>query len=316
MTVAVPGEAGTELESFGDDIGLEDMDASDLVIPRIRIVHTEGMFEDSLTGEKFPELRCILLGVVKQRIMWHATVDDGDLPMCKSPDFEHGFPLTISDKQPKDKMFPWAKSNFKPEAFPPADGINGLVTLPCNSCVFQEWDRGDWKVPPCAEQHTFPLFYTTDDGLSWSPGLFTVQKTGIKPSRTYLSSFASAKRPTFTVETKITLGMNTRGSVTYSVPKFVKAGESDRTQWKEFQDTYRRIRALIRQAPRNAEGDDDAPVESSNENTAPVAAAPPAATAPPVPPAVATPVATAPVAAPPAAAVPAVPSADDDDMPF
>jgi hypothetical protein len=305
VTVATQG--GSEVAPYEDNIGLEDVDQSDLTIPRIRIIHKEGKFQDNLTNTVMDELDCILLGVVKQRVMFHKDVDESDRPMCKSPDFQQGFP-NESEEQPKNKRFPWAKSNFNRDDF--AQGDNRIV-LPCKSCIFAQWDKGDWKQPPCAEQHTYILYYTPDGGESWSPGLFTVQKSGIKPSRTYLSGFANQNKALFTVRTRVTLKVGQRAQVIYSVPTFIKGAESDRDRWDEFANTYRTVRDVIRQPPRSAEDYDDdgvveapasdaAPAETRNQN-APAPTAQPATPAP---------------ASEPAPAATSQASADAADMPF
>lgn len=300
MTVE-PRPEGGALADPNDytDIGLEDVGVGDVVIPRLGIVHDEGLLKNNLSGENYDKLTVILLGLVKQRVMWDEEVGvAGSRPLCKSPDFDNGFP-NLADDVPKDKRFDWDQSNFSPEDFPPEKGLNGMVTLPCAQCIFKEWDKQGWKQPPCAEQHTYPLLYTTDEGESWSPALFTTQKTGIKPSRQYISSFAQTKTPMFTVFTELSLTLQSRGTVRYSIPSFKKKGLTERENWAEYGNQYRSIREFIRQAPRRQD-DEEEPAASSNENTPPPAATPaaePAATAAP------------------AASTPAAP-AGDDDLPF
>ena len=324
MTVAPHSGTGAVTGYDPDEnIGLEDVGVGDVVMPRLQIVHDGAMFRDSQSKQEFPSLEVILLGLIKQRTMWHPEVDDGDKPMCKSTDFEHGFP-NVSDETKKDKRFPWDKSNFDPANFAPDPNFNNLITLPCNSCIFKEWDKGDWKTPPCAEQHTYALLYNStpdaasDEDKTWQPALVSFQKTGIKPSRTYLSAFASSRQPLFTVFTTLSLSQQSRGQVKYSVPVFRKGGPTDRNAWGEFADQYRQVRDYVRQPPRN---EDDEYVESSvaapssNENVAPAAApAQPASPAPAAQPAAA-PAAAAP-AAPAQAAAPAAPAPAGDDLPF
>ncbi|HEY6021871.1 MAG TPA: hypothetical protein VIY48_19005 [Candidatus Paceibacterota bacterium] len=310
MTVA-PREPGGTVAGYEPTIGLEDVGVGDLILPRIQIVHDEGLFRDNLSQSTYESLDVILLGMVKQRIMWAADVDDGDKPMCKSPDFEHGFP-NVSDETPKDKRFPWENSNFDPSDYPAHEGINGLVTLPCSACVFKEWGKNRGDTPPCAEQHTYPLLYNINSGeegveAAWAPALFTTQKTGIKPSRSYISAFANARQAMFTVFTRLSLTRQSRGSVKYSVPRFQRLGATDEDMWPGYGDQFMQIRTYIRQAPRPA--DDWEPGEVAEENThVPAAATPPAA-------------APAPAAA--AKAAPAAPEAGpgtggtpDDELPF
>lgn len=335
MTVDTTG--GGSVVPYDEDlanVGLEDIGVGDVVIPRLQIDHVNGLFRDNLSKSEFKTLKVVLLGLVKQRVMFYDDLEDGDKPQCKSPDFEHGFPnMNLDGKSRKETHFPWAKANFDPANFQAEQGLNGLVTLPCSTCVFKEWDKGDWKNPPCAEQHTYPLLYSPDEGESWVPALFTVQKTGIKPSRTYISSFAQSKTPTFTVHTELSLQQFSRGTVTYAVPIFRRQEPTDRNSWGEYAAQYRSIRDFIRQPPRRQDEEDAPAAPESNVNEAPSSAAMPDSTpapaapaapaAPPAPPAqpaapatpAPAPAAAQPVpAAAPAAAAPA--ASDDDELPF
>lgn len=329
MTVA-PHEGSAVGEytgpSMGGVEGLEDVDASDIILPRLQLVHKEAKFRDNLSKVEYPELKLIILGLIKQRIFWHDDTEDGDKPLCKSPDHEHGFPA-VSDDLPKDKRFPWEKGNFRPEDYPPggATSMNGLVTLPCQACIFKEWDKNGWKVPPCAEQHTYAVLYLTNpndpvEDHRYTPALITFQKTGIKPSKNYISSFMQAGQPMFTVYTTVTLNALSRGAVDYAVPSFKKGDPTDRDMWAGYGTQFRTIREFVRQPPRSQDDDEDfTSTPASNENTAPAAPPAPAAAAPPAP-------AAAPPQAPPAAAPsapvapPAAPAApggtDDSDLPF
>jgi hypothetical protein len=330
MTVATTGDGGAVVpydpDQFGD-VGLEDVGVSDVVIPRLRIVHDEAVFEDNLSKAKFDTLKVILLGLVKQRIFWHDEVDDGDVPVCKSPDFEHGFP-NLDEQTKPDKRFPIAKSNFNLADFPAGgpNSIGGHVTLPCSTCIFKEWEKGDWKVPPCTEQHTFPLLYTPDDGETWTPALLSLQKTGIKPSRQYISSFAQSKTPMFTVFTELKLTPQSRGNVKYAVPTLKRLEQTEKDLWGHYADQYRGIRDFVRQPPRRDEDEAEGAAAVPTEAPAASAAAPatdtaaaaggtatatPATEASPAPAAATT--AQAPASSSPEAAAPA---ADADELPF
>ena len=322
MTVATGSAA--ELASQGwDDTGLEDVDASDLSIPRLQIVHSEGVFKNNLTNEEFSEGEFIILGLVKQRVMWPDEVDEGTggKPLCKSPDHKTGF-ANVDMSLPADKRFPWATSNFPgPEKFP-AHGDN-MVKLPCASCKFKDWNSdGKNSKPPCSEQWTLPVQYRAAGTEAWSPALLTLQRSGLKPAKSYITSFAASKTPAFTVITRIGLNTQKRGAVTYSTPTFRKVSESDPEQWLDHSASFRQIKEFITAEPRLAEEDDDAgqTTESSNgdpwENTeAPVEAAvtPPAQEKPAPPAAPKAP--AAPPATAPAAATASAPK-DDDDLPF
>lgn len=268
MTVATTSGGATAPWSSEDlgDLGMEDIKASELTIPRLELVHDQAAFRDRNSKAEFETLNCIILGVVKQRIMWDKEVDDGDQPQCKSPSFEVGFPQMRTDI-PKEKQFPWASSNFNPADFPPGD--DGLVRLPCEKCVFQEWNVQGWKNPPCAEQFTFPLLYDTGDG-DFSPAILTLQRSAAKACKQYITSFKNARQPMFTVNTQLTLTLQSRGKVKYSTPNFKRLGPTDNTLWSQYADDYRSIREFLRQDPRPRDedgGTTSRPVASATKAT-------------------------------------------------
>lgn len=321
MTVATSGTGG-DLAGYdpNENLGFEDVDQSDIVIPRLTIVHTEGVFKDSLSGAEYATLDVVMLGQVKQRIMWAADTDDGDRPLCKSPDHENGFP-SVSEEIPLSKRFPFKSSGLKMADFPAAQGMNGLVTLPCSSCQHKEWENplAPQKKPMCDEQFTFPIMYDPDGDGTWVTALFSVQRTGIKPAKAYVSTYHQRKTPMFRNVTKLSLNMQTKGTVTYCIPRFAQGPETDRAQWDEFANQLRSARELIRMPPENF---DEEPTDGDNENVAP-----PVATTPSKP--VARPAKAAPAPAPASAPAPVVHSPapvaapvededddGDDDLPF
>jgi hypothetical protein len=238
---------GAPANQWGDfgNVGLEDIGAGDISMPRIQILHDEGKFKDSATGETFgPKARFVLLGLVKQRIMWDTEVDNGDHPQCKSPDFKVGFPQLRTDI-PARKQFPWAKSNFDPKDYAPGD--DGLIRLPCDVCVFKEWGK-DKEKPPCSEQLTYACYYENASG-DLMPGLISFQRASIKAARTYAGTFAAAKRPLFTAWTIIELHLNSRGKVTYSTPTFSKDENTDPSQWNGWGETTTQMREWLQAAP-------------------------------------------------------------------
>src|SRR6478736_1298857 len=103
MTTAPGTDVGQWVEDE-DDLGLEDIGAGDVIIPRLSIDHKTAEFKDNLSGWRSNTLTVVLLGMVKQRILWHDPVEDGDKPLCKSPDYLHGFPNQRTDL-PADKRF-------------------------------------------------------------------------------------------------------------------------------------------------------------------------------------------------------------------
>jgi hypothetical protein len=239
-----------------DDYGLEDFGTEDFVMPRLNIKHGDAVFVDNLTGQEYPEMTVVLLGLIKQRILWDADVDEGERPLCKSYDFNHG--------RPEVERFPYKVSGFDKGA------VSAEGTLPCSSCQLKEWGSHPQRETPwCSEQHTFPLLMEVAGG--YAPAILTLQRSGIKPSRAYLSAFARTKTPLFTVKTKLALTAQKRGSVNYAVPTFVKQDDTDENEWQGFAAQYRSIREFITTPP--------APKVEEDEPAASVPASPAAAAA-------------------------------------
>lgn len=246
--------------------GLEDFKPSDAVLPRIKIVQAEGLWEDNLSGAQMEVLRLVILGLVKQRVLFHHNVDEGDVPMCKSSDYEVGYP---NPDTPEKKSFPWELSGFDPKDFP-ADS-EGTIKLPCDGCQLKEWGTHPANENPyCSEQWTLPIYYDTDPNLGgeFAPAILTLQKSSIKPIRTYLTSFAQSNKPPFLAIARATLKTKVRGSVTYSVPTFTREGESDRDRWMEFSTQFGEMRQFLTRPP--VQEDVDQPTPSDNANKPPI----------------------------------------------
>lgn len=313
MTVANP--ENSNLPTVPDDLntGLEDFGVEDAVVPRLQIVHREGVFKDSLSSNEYPLIKAVILGLVKQRILWHHKVDEGDRPMCKSPDHNFGFPNTDDEDTPKEKRFPWGKSGFDPADYPPNE--EGFVQLPCERCALKDWGtHPDGNKPYCAEQYTLPLLYDPGTG-GFVPAILSIQKTSIKGLRSYLTSFARSKNPAYTSITEIGLRQASRGTTDYSIATFKELGKTDPDRWREYSANYSTLRKFLTQHPISREEDDGAGPTSDNETKAPQ-------TQPEVSPEPETRETTQPAA--PAGggspstkgAVPATTGDDDDDLPF
>lgn len=255
--------------------GLEDIGVTDLVLPILKINHKENGFEDSLTGEVKSSLKVIILGVVKQRILWPADPGaEGEGPICRSYDFSQGIPdpdkfLSIVEKQ----------KTGHPTGFS-RDAIEGGGPLDCGSCPLKDWGthpRGD--KPWCDEQWTVPLLVLDDDG-GYSPALISFQRTGIKPIKNYVTAFASRKQPLYVAVTRLEAVQQFKGTNPYTVPKFIKDGDSDPASWPEYSAAYNNIRGFIsKPRPRRGE-EDDAPTTTTASAPAPAAAPAPAEPAP------------------------------------
>jgi len=217
--------------------GLEDFDVTtDAVMPRLKIIGKDATFEDNLTGERHNKITVVLLGLVKQRILWDEEVKEGDGPLCRSNNFNEGSPFA--------KDFPWRASKFERDDYDKGkDG--GEIILPCANCALKEWGtnpRGG--TPWCSEQHTFPLLMLDEHGNT-SPAVLTLQRSAIKASKSYVTGFARTRTPLYTAITEISLNAQRRGSVDYAVPSFVKASETDRDAWPEYAQQYRSIREFL-----------------------------------------------------------------------
>lgn len=223
-----------------DMLGLEDLGMADMALPRINLLGADGLFEHSLSREKFETLDCVILGLVRQRVLWPAEMgDEKTPPLCRSLDFQTG--------RPSD-AFPVKAAGLKAL---PSDG-----TLSCEVCKLKEWDtHPQGKRPWCGEQWHFSIMLLDGEG-GLSPALWTVRGSGITPARAYLSSFLGKRKPSFTNVTKVTLEQRKKGSVRYSVPIFSMGEKTDAELYPVFRETYMATRTFL-QAERT---EDETPV--------------------------------------------------------
>lgn len=239
------------------DTGLEDFGQEDMVMPRLNIAHRDAEFEDNLTGQTYKEMRVVLLGLVKQRILWAENVEDGEGPLCKSYDAKEGLPT---------ENFPWKASGFEKQ-----DGEN--IHLPCEQCNLKEWGTHPGrKVPWCSEQFVFPLLMEVPDEGWIAPAILTFQRAGVKAVRQYLSAFKRSNQPLFTVVTKMSLTPNKKGNVEYATPKFQQQDGTPRELWEGFAGHYRQIRDFLRTEPITADvssSDDDNVSEAGKDDDLP-----------------------------------------------
>lgn len=271
--------------------GLEDFDQSDMTIPMLKIDHDKAVIVDGLSNQEYDSLDLICVGLIKQRVLWQAEIQDNDTPLCRSYNFKIG--------KPDADRFPWKASGFTPDA--------DTDELPCENCKLQVWgSHPQREIPWCSEQHTYAVLQPLGED-NWAPALFTIQRSALKPSNAYLTSFIRAKEPLYVCHTRISLDGQRRGNVDFAIPKFSRGPETDQSMWPFYADTYRNIRSFV-QTPRIRTADGEI------EQTTGTAAAPAATT--PVADPTATPAAP-PQAAPPTpepAAAPAAPAGED--LPF
>lgn len=229
--------------AYGDDnIGLEDFDTTDMVMPTLRLDHTEGVLVDTLSQEKYEKISVVLLGLVKQRILWPPEVGEvKENPLCRSLDFVVGTP----DPQ-KPERFPWAQAGF--------DQASSGSELNCSDCKLKDWGSGQKNDSPwCTEQWTFPLMMQQSEA-NWAPATLTLQRSNIKPLRAYLSDYVRSGRPLFTNATNITLQQNKRGTVKYVTVGLAKGAATPDDLHETFRTEFLRIRTWLR-TPRNQEAE-------------------------------------------------------------
>jgi len=244
--IAVP-DAGTAV------VGLEDFDESDSGMPRISINHKEGMFVDSLSNEQFPDMDVVILGLVKQRVLWPAEMgEEGSGPQCRSNDNATGNPYM--------KEFPWADTGFDQ-----ADIDANNPQLDCAACPLKEWGT-DSKPPRCTQQYVFIVMRQFAGSDEWSPALLTVQKSSIKGANGYISVFSRARLPMFTSHTVLSLEAFKRGNVAYAVVKFVKGTDTATDLHELFADNYRQASDFLRSARRSEETEEVTAVIASTDD--------------------------------------------------
>lgn len=216
------------------DLGMEDFKVTDAVIPRLDLSHKEGVFIDNLTGEKFPELDVIVLGLVKQRIFWNEDQDYNGGPLCRSRDGVTGSPQRKDGKTD----FPFKTAGFTELQ------ILEEGKLACEDCGMKEWGTASKGGPACSEQFTLVVLTEVADGR-WMPALMTLQKTGIKPSKVYISGFVREQSPMFVCVTHITLDLKKKGSVTFATPEFKRGVATDSSNFAAWAGIYRNLRTFL-----------------------------------------------------------------------
>lgn len=252
--------------------GLEDTDlANDLTMPIFRLDHENLCIVNSLTNEQMPSMDVILLGRIKQRILWPMDPSDGkEQPMCRSYDFNQGVPRAATWVQPQKNnpaLTAVKLSGFDYTTVESAE--NDGVGLACANCALKDW--GADRTPPwCNEQWTFPFVQIDAEGDPL-PGVISFAKTGLKPCKTYVSGFVQAKSTLYTVVTRIKAVPQSKGSVSWVVPSFQRINESDATQWPVYSQLLHQIRGFLT-TPRvfTSEDPDEQAVQAATAQTATV----------------------------------------------
>lgn len=248
-------QPGNEIAPYNNlDTGLEDLGVEDLRMPRLVIDHKKGVFRDSLSGAEYEKLNVITLGLVKQRVLWHATVqEEAASPLCKSTNFMVGYP-TMNKPKPSDN-FPWQAAGWQPSDFQPDE--YGRITLPCDSCRLAQWkSHPDGKKTWCSEQHAVPLLYGPEGTVPSMTAIFTTQRSSIAATRTYFAGIARQNLPAYAFIARLSLSAQKRGVNIYYVPVFTALEQTSQENWPTWSENYRSIREFLQRPPalRDAEG--------------------------------------------------------------
>lgn len=229
--------------------GLDDFDpGTDMVMPRLTIVQKEALFKDGLTGQTYNPLTVVMLGPVKQRVLF-STDPDVSAPLCKSVDFKVGKPGGKDAEGEADgHLFPWRASGFDRSQFT-------VAGLPCDTCKLKEFGTHPTQQnsPWCTEQHVYILLMETEPGVFDMPALLSLQRSNIKASQSYMTSFFARREPMFVAETTMTLTKQKRGDVEYSTVALVRGKDTGqgldaagvKALHAEWADKYRMVRDQI-----------------------------------------------------------------------
>lgn len=274
------GQPGTDVAMPSDyDTGLDDL-GSDLSVPRLKIAHKEGAFVDPSDNSKYGEIFCVILGLVRQRVLFDAKVDPSnpEKPMCKSPDTNIGFP-NLNPENAK-KAFPWDKAKLDPSQA--GRDEDGRTVIKCTTCHLKEWDShplGD--KPWCSEQFTLPILFAPSleelvehGGV---PALISMQKTAIKPTKNYLKTFQMRKLGAYTAYAKISLLVEKAADNIYSKPVYTRVGDTPQVNWLDWVEQFNAISKFLKEQrpPAPDDGSETSDARSALASTTPAAATQP-----------------------------------------
>lgn len=202
----------TNQEPF--DNGLGELDAGDLIIPRLSITQPTtpdidaaqvGKFCVNITGDYQDAMRVVIIKLTKSRILFPEKYKRDNDPLCRSHDFSK-------------------PANDIPNQSPMAESCELMPgEKKKHFCTYANWttDEKNNAVPPRC-QETWNLLIV--DIESYLPMWFSIKSTALKPLRKIVSAISmisAAKRlPMWHLGFDMTLEKVTNDSGTFYVPKF------------------------------------------------------------------------------------------------
>lgn len=176
-----------ELATF---TGLEGLDASSFVIPRIKIVQptskegTPGTLRINLTGDEFEEIPVIVIKAIQGRIMWDPDPASEEV-LCRSYDFLTPDPAI---ENPYNSLCVKRVRNLRGQE---------ILTPVCDQAKWRKNAKGEDVRPDCNETYNL-LCLQSEDFL---PFWVTLGGASISPVKKYLSAIALRRSRLFAWET-------------------------------------------------------------------------------------------------------------------
>lgn len=172
--------------------GLENLDPSDIKIPKIKIVQLTsqevadgkarpGQFYNSLTQEATDTVECVLLQLGKTRVAWEGVFKRGEEPKCRS-----------------------------------FDGIRSASGQLCSKCKLKEWGANNEK-PECNQGYTW--LAALDNG-EYTPFRIIASGTSVSPTKDFLNVLAQKRYPIYVFRIVLSTEKKQNEQGTYYVIKY------------------------------------------------------------------------------------------------
>jgi len=200
------------------ETGLEEMDAGDLIIPRLTITQpttpdidaaNQGKFCVNITGDFTDKMTVAMIKLNKSRILFPEKYKRDNDPLCRSHDF----------RTPASDI---------PNATPMCDSCGTLPLAPGekkakHKCPYANWtsDEKGKPVPPRCQEVWNSLIVDLE---SYMPMFFSLKSTALKPFRKIVSAISmisqAKKIPMWSMSFDMSLEKTVNDSGTFYVPSF------------------------------------------------------------------------------------------------